>query len=81
MGYEFTKALGRAVHRPTFMPPVPGFMLRLMLGEFGSILLDSQRAVPKAAEQAGFKFDFPELEPALNDIFQKYRPIIWPQVR
>ena len=68
---EFTKALGRAVHRPTFMPPVPGIMLRLMLGEFGSILLDSQRAVPRAAEWAGFKFDFPELEPALNNIFKK----------
>lgn len=68
---EFTKALGRAVRRPTFMPPVPGFMLRLMFGEFGSILLHSQRAVPKAAEQAGFKFNFPDLEPALHDIFKK----------
>ena len=68
---EFTKALGRAMHRPTFMPPIPEFMLRLRFGEFGSILLDSQRAVPKRAEQAGFRFDFPELEPALSDIFKK----------
>jgi len=68
---EFTKALGRAVHRPTFMPPVPGFMLRLMFGEFGSILLNSQRAVPKGAEQAGFKFEYPNLDGALASIFQK----------
>jgi len=68
---EFTKALGRALHRPTFMPPVPGFMLRLMFGEFGNILLTSQRAIPKAAEQAGFKFDYAELEPALQNIFKK----------
>lgn len=68
---EFTKALGRAVHRPTFMPSIPGFMLRLMFGEFGSILLGSQRAIPKAAEEAGFKFDYPQLEPALTNIFQK----------
>ncbi len=68
---EFTKSLGRAICRPTFMPPVPGFMLRLMFGEFGSILLNSQRAIPKAAEQAGFKFDYADLEPALQNIFKK----------
>jgi uncharacterized protein (TIGR01777 family) len=65
---EFTKALGRALHRPTFMPPIPGFMLRLMFGEFGN---QSQRAIPKGAEQAGFKFDYAELEPALQNIFQR----------
>lgn len=67
---EFTKALGRALHRPTFMPPIPRFMLRLMFGEFGNILLTSQRAIPKAAEQAGFKFDYAELETALQSIFK-----------
>ena len=68
---EFTKTLGRAIHRPTFMPPVPGFMLNIMFGEFGSILLNSQRAIPKAAEQAGFKFEYPQLESALQNIFQR----------
>ncbi|MCE9529377.1 MAG: TIGR01777 family oxidoreductase [Planctomycetales bacterium] len=68
---EFTKTLGRAIHRPTFMPPVPGFMLNIMFGEFGSILLHSQRAIPKAVEQAGFKFEYPQLELALQNIFQR----------
>jgi uncharacterized protein len=68
---EFTKALGRAIHRPTFMPPIPRFMLRLMFGEFGNIMLTSQRTTPRAAEQAGFKFTYPELEPALQNIFQR----------
>jgi uncharacterized protein len=68
---EFTKALGRALHRPTFLPPIPRFMLRLMFGEFGNILLSSQRAIPRVAEQAGFKFEYPELEPALKDIFKR----------
>jgi uncharacterized protein len=67
---EFTNSLGRAIHRPTFLPPVPPFMLRVLFGEFGSILLGSQRALPKAAEEAGFKFAYPELEPALQDIFK-----------
>jgi uncharacterized protein (TIGR01777 family) len=68
---QFTKALGRVLGRPTFMPSVPGFMLRLMLGEFASVLLTSQRVVPKAATAAGFEFEFPELEPALADILSK----------
>jgi uncharacterized protein (TIGR01777 family) len=68
---EFTKALGLAIHRPTFMPSIPGFMLKIMFGEFGSILLNSQRAIPQAAEKAGFQFEFPELEPALQNIFSR----------
>lgn len=67
---EFTKTLGRVLSRPTFMPPVPGFMLNLMFGEFGQILLHSQRAVPKRALDAGFQFQHPQLEPALREILK-----------
>lgn len=67
---DFTKALGRAVRRPTILPPVPAFVLRLMFGELADVLLGSQRAVPKALEQAGYPFQFPELQPALEDILQ-----------
>ncbi len=65
---DFTKALGKAVHRPTFFPAVPGFVLRLALGEFAGVLLGSQRCVPKAALDAGYRFKFAEIEPALADI-------------
>lgn len=68
---EFTKTLGKVLGRPTFFPPVPGFMLRLMMGEFGTVLLTSQRAVPKAALDTGYKFKFAELGPALRAIFAK----------
>ena len=57
--------------RPTIFPPVPGFMLNLMFGEFGQILLHSQRVVPKKALDAGFQFQFTELEPALRDVLKK----------
>lgn len=67
---EFTKALGRALHRPTFFPPVPAFMLKLMLGDFAEILLDSQRVTPQAAQQAGFHFQFPALDAALQNILK-----------
>lgn len=68
---EFTKTLGKVLSRPTILPPVPRFMLNLMFGEFGQILLHSQRVVPKKALEAGFEFRFSELEPALRDVLKK----------
>jgi uncharacterized protein (TIGR01777 family) len=65
---EFTKTLGRVLKRPTFMPAVPGFALKTMLGEFAQVLLASQRVVPQAALARGFAFRFRELEPALSDV-------------
>lgn len=67
----FTHTLGAVLHRPTFFPPVPGFMLKLLLGEFGQILLHSQRAVPTAALVWGYQFKFPDLHAALADVLQK----------
>lgn len=66
---EFTQALGRAVRRPTFLPSVPGMLLKLGLGEMAEILLASQRAVPQVAEQAGFEFRYKTIDAALAQIF------------
>ncbi len=68
---EFTKTLGRVLGRPTFFPPVPGFMLRLIFGEFANALLGSQRVLPQAALAAGFPFKYPELEPALRGVLHR----------
>lgn len=68
---EFTKTLGNVLSRPTIFPPVPGFMLKLMFGEFGQILLHSQRVIPQKALDAGFQFQFAELGPALRDVLKK----------
>jgi uncharacterized protein (TIGR01777 family) len=65
---EFTKTLGKVLGRPTFMPAVPGFVLKTMLGEFAQVLLASQRVVPRAAMDAGFQFNYADLEPALRDV-------------
>jgi uncharacterized protein (TIGR01777 family) len=66
---EFTRALAAAVHRPAIFP-VPAFALRLLFGEMSEILLASQRALPQAAEGAGFRFRYPELAPALADVLK-----------
>jgi uncharacterized protein len=66
---EFSHALGRALHRPAFMP-APAFALRLALGEMAdALLLSGQRAVPAKAERLGFRFRFTQLDEALRAIF------------
>ena len=67
---ELTRTLGRALHRPTLLP-VPAFALRLALGELAGQLLDSRRVVPRAAQQRGFAFKYPELEPALRSALDR----------
>lgn len=62
----FTAALGHALHRPALMP-VPGFALRLVLGDMSTVLLASQRVRPRAAERLGFQFRYSEIGPALAD--------------
>lgn len=66
---DFTKALAAAVHRPA-MFPMPAFALKVMFGEMSGVLLASQRVLPKAAEAAGFRFRFGELEEALGDVLK-----------
>ncbi len=65
---DFSRALGRALHRPAFLP-APAFALRLLLGEMaGPLLLFSQRVVPARAQAGGFRFAHPELEEALAQL-------------
>jgi NAD dependent epimerase/dehydratase family enzyme len=61
---EFTRALGAAVHRPAILR-APYFLLKLAMGEFAEVLFASQRAVPKAAVDHGFRFEHPEIAGAL----------------
>lgn len=62
----FTRRLGAALSRPTFLT-VPRFAISLALGEFGrSSVLAGQQALPAALEQAGFRFTHPTLDDALT---------------
>jgi uncharacterized protein len=64
---EFARELGRAVHRPTFLP-TPLTPLRLVYGRelVDNLLLGGQRVLPAALEASGFAFRFPTLEEALG---------------
>lgn len=65
---EFTRILGRVLHRPALFP-APAFLLRTAMGEMAQeLLLSSQRVQPAAALAAGFSFRYPVLEPALRHV-------------
>jgi uncharacterized protein (TIGR01777 family) len=67
---DLAKALGRALHRPSFMP-APEFMLRLFLGEFAETLLTGQKVLPKRLLDAGFTFNFPTIDAALENLLRE----------
>lgn len=64
---DFTRALGRALHRPTLFA-VPGIALRLAMGEMAELLLTGQRAVPAKAQALGYQFRYPALDAALASV-------------
>lgn len=65
---ELTAALGRAWHRPAWMP-APGFMLGLVLGDMArEMLLAGQRVLPRGLQAAGFHFRYPQLDDALAEV-------------
>jgi uncharacterized protein (TIGR01777 family) len=65
---EFTKTLGRVLHRPTIFP-MPAFAARLVMGEMADgLLLASARVYPARLETSGYAFRFPQLEAALRHL-------------
>jgi uncharacterized protein (TIGR01777 family) len=62
---EFSKALGRALHRPAVVP-VPAFALKLLYGGMAKLVLEGQNALPRRATELGYRFRHPQLDEALR---------------
>jgi NAD dependent epimerase/dehydratase family enzyme len=64
---DFAKTLGMVLGRPSIIP-VPGFALKLLLGEMADMIATGQRAVPKKAQDLGYQFKYPNSQGALRQI-------------
>jgi uncharacterized protein (TIGR01777 family) len=65
---DFFRLLGKVMGRPSWLP-VPGFALRLLLGEMAKeLILSGQRAVPKRLLDSGYEFKYPDAESTLGEI-------------
>ncbi|MET3698722.1 hypothetical protein SAMN05877753_10444 [Bacillus oleivorans] len=67
---EFGKTLGSVLKRPHWFP-TPGLALRPVLGEKSMLVLEGQKVLPERLKQAGFTFQYPKLNQALEQIFSK----------
>jgi hypothetical protein len=67
---DFSKALGRALHRPAFAP-VPRAALALLYGDMASIVTDSQNVAPARASELGLSYAHADLDEALRDTLSR----------
>lgn len=70
---EYTETLARVLGRPAFLP-APAFVLKRLPGGMGEIFLHGQRADPAALRMRGFRWEFPDLEPALRNLLPPPHP-------
>ncbi len=66
---EFGRTISRVIRKPHYFP-IPGFLLKLALGEVTVTVLEGQEVLPKKLLSSGFVFKFPHLEDALRDLLK-----------
>lgn len=67
---ELTRAIAHALHRPIFMPAVPGWALKLVLGEMADLVTNGSRVSSEKIRQAGFQFRFNDVQTAVSDLLK-----------
>lgn len=65
---EMIRTIAKVLHRPILLPPVPGFLLKLLLGEMGSLVLEGSRVSSEKIQRTGFVFRYNTLGKALEAI-------------
>lgn len=65
---EMTRILASVLKRPTILPPVPAFVLKVTMGEFAENLLKGQRVIPAKLEAKDFRFLFPDIQQAFENL-------------
>ncbi len=67
---DMARTLGEVLNRPAVMP-APAFMIRLVMGEFGNVLLASQRTIPDKLLHHGFSFKYPDIKDAIRAVVEE----------
>jgi uncharacterized protein (TIGR01777 family) len=66
-----TRAIAKVLRRPIFLPAIPGIVLKLIIGEMADIVLNGSKVSSSKIRQAGFSFQFDNLEKALRNLLVK----------
>ena len=67
---DLTKAIAKTLHKPLFLPNIPEFVMKIILGEMSILLFSSKNLSSKKIQDCGFIFKFPEIQKALNNLYQ-----------
>lgn len=67
---DLTKLIAKTIKKPLFLPNVPEWFMKLILGEMGSLLFTNKNIIPKKALEDGFKFEFSTAEKALQNLLK-----------
>ncbi|MCE9596509.1 MAG: TIGR01777 family oxidoreductase [Spirochaetia bacterium] len=67
---ELLQAIAATLGKPFFLPRVPGFVLKLILGQMSDMVLDSTRVASDRISSTGFTFQFPQLQSALSSLLK-----------
>ncbi|MEQ8304441.1 MAG: TIGR01777 family oxidoreductase [Cyclobacteriaceae bacterium] len=65
---EFTKAVAKTIGKPLWLPNVPSFVLRLVLGEMADLVLKGSRVSSNKIQETGYKLKYPSLAEALQQL-------------
>jgi uncharacterized protein (TIGR01777 family) len=68
---ELTKTIAHSMGKPLFLPNIPKFFMKLVLGDMHTLLFESQRVSNKKTEDNGFYFEYHHLQSALEDLLRK----------
>lgn len=67
---ELTKTIAKTIHKPLFLPNIPQFIMKLILGEMSFLLFSSKKVSSEKIQKLGFQFRFPTCKEALADLYQ-----------
>jgi len=63
-----TQSIAKILHRPLWLPPVPDFMMKMIVGEMAMVVVNGSKVSSEKIRKTGFKFQYPELNEALKNL-------------